>query len=212
MGAETGASARGGPSPLRVEPTAIPDVLLLTPRRHGDERGALVEVYRRDRFAAAGLDAEFVQENHAWSAARGTVRGLHFQAPPHAQAKLVRVSHGAVLDVAVDVRRGSPTFGRHVAVELSAANGLQLFIPEGFAHGYCSLTPDATVEYKLTAYYAPDSEHGVLWSDPDLGIDWPVDPHDAVLSEKDRGLARLAELPPLFRYGAADAAATERRP
>ena len=131
---------------------------------------------------------------------RGTVRGLHFQSPPFAQAKLLRVLRGAVLDVAVDIRVGSPTFGQHVAVELSAENGLQIFIPAGFAHGFCTLEPGTEVFYKVTAPYAPDNDHGVLWSDPELGIDWPVTPGAAVLSDKDKVHPRLSDLPEYFHY------------
>ena len=187
-------------APLRVESTAIPEVRLLIPRQHGDDRGTLIEAYREDRLREAGIESRFVQDNHAWSAERGTLRGLHFQAPPRAQAKLVRVSHGAILDVAVDIRQGSPTYGQHVAVELSRANGRQLLVPEGFAHGYCTLEPGTVVEYKLSAYYAPESDRGVLWNDPALGIEWPVDPAEAVVSDKDRKNPPLAELPAYFRY------------
>lgn len=182
----------------RVEPTAIAAVKLVTPRQHRDDRGTLVEVYNASVFAAAGLHQTFVQDNHAWSAAAGTVRGLHFQVQPHAQGKLVRVSHGAALDVAVDLRRDSDTYGRHVAVELSRENGRQVWVPQGFAHGYCTLEADTVVEYRLTAYYAPGSDHGLLWDDPDLGIPWPVDPDRVILSERDRAHPRLQDLPPCF--------------
>jgi dTDP-4-dehydrorhamnose 3,5-epimerase len=179
---------------LQVVETSIPGILLLLPRRLVDGRGFLAETYNRRRFAEAGVELDWVQENQAASAARGTVRGLHFQAPPAAQAKLVRVLRGAVLDVAVDIRRGSPTFGRHVAVELSAANFRQLLIPVGFAHGYCTLEPDTEVLYKVDGYYSPEHERGIRWDDPALGIDWPVTPDQAVLSEKDRSLPRLGDV------------------
>jgi len=175
-------------------PLALPEVLLLEPRRFGDARGFFVETYNRTRWAEAGIGAEFIQDNHSMSAARGTVRGLHFQAPPRAQAKLIRVAKGAVLDVAVDIRRGSPSFGRHVAVELSAENGRQLYVPEGFAHGFQTLTEGAEVLYKVTDYYAPEAEAGLLWSDPALGIDWPVSPDEATVNLRDAGFPALDEL------------------
>lgn len=183
---------------IQVEPLALPECLLITPDRFGDERGYFSETYNSAAFKGHGIEAEFIQDNQSLSAAQGTLRGLHFQSPPFAQAKLLRVLRGAVLDVAVDIRVGSPTFGRHVAVELSAENGLQIFIPVGFAHGFCTLEPGTEVFYKVTAPYAPDHDHGVLWSDPDLGIDWPVTSEAAVLSEKDKVHPRLSDLPDYF--------------
>jgi len=174
--------------------TEIPGVRLVRYRRHGDARGWLAETWSRRAFAAAGIDADFVQDNHSYSAEPGTVRGLHFQRPPAAQAKLVRVLAGAVLDVAADIRPGSPTFGRHVAVRLSADEPAMLFVPEGFAHGFCTLAPDTEVAYRVTAPYAPELEGGVAWDDPDLAVPWPVDPAAAVLSERDRRWPRLADL------------------
>jgi dTDP-4-dehydrorhamnose 3,5-epimerase len=171
---------------MDVVSLAIPDVKLITPRRIGDARGFFAETYNRDRFAAAGLIADFTQDNHSLSRPRGTVRGLHFQRGPHAQAKLVRVLRGAVFDVVLDIRPGSPTYGRHAAIELSAAAGAQLLIPEGFAHGFCTTEPDTEVFYKVNRDYAPDHEGGILWNDPGLGIAWPVVPAQAVLSERDR--------------------------
>jgi dTDP-4-dehydrorhamnose 3,5-epimerase len=175
-------------------PLALPEVLLIEPRRFGDARGFFVETYNRLRWEEAGVVGEFRQDNHSMSAARGTVRGLHFQAPPRAQAKLVRVARGAVLDVAVDIRRGSKTYGRHVAVELSAENGLQLYVPEGFAHGYQTLTEAAEVLYKVTDYYAPEAEAGLLWCDPALGIDWRSAPSEATVNARDAGFPALADL------------------
>jgi dTDP-4-dehydrorhamnose 3,5-epimerase len=175
-------------------PLALPDVLLLAPKRHGDERGFFVETYNRRRWEEAGVVGEFVQDNHSMSAVRGTVRGLHFQAPPRAQAKLVSVAAGAVLDVVVDIRRGSPTYGRHVAVELSAQNGLQLYVPEGFAHGFQTLSERAEVLYKVTDYYAPEAEGGLLWCDPALGVDWPVPPSEATVNARDAAYPTLADL------------------
>jgi dTDP-4-dehydrorhamnose 3,5-epimerase len=185
---------------MDIQRLAIPEILVLKPAKFGDERGFFSETYNRKRFAEAGIDLDFVQDNHARSAQAGTVRGLHFQTPPFAQDKLLRVVKGAVLDVAVDVRHGSPTFGRHVAVELSEGAWNQILVPVGFAHGYCTLTPDTEVIYKVTNYYAPKNDAGMLWNDPDLGIDWPVRAEDAILSDKDRALPRFADLPVHFTY------------
>lgn len=173
---------------------------LIAPARHGDCRGFFSETWSRAAFAAIGIDCDFVQDNHSLSRARGTVRGLHFQTPPFAQAKLVRVARGAVFDVAVDIRHGSPTFGQHVAVELSAENWHQLFVPEGFAHGFCTLQPDTEVLYKVSAPYAPDHDRGLLWDDPALDIDWPVKADEAVVSDKDRAQPRLDELEAAFTW------------
>lgn len=170
----------------------IEGLLLLEPRKFGDARGFFSETYNRRQLASLGFDAAFVQDNQSLSVEAGVVRGLHFQSPPHAQAKLVRVVRGAILDVAVDLRRGSPTYGDHAAVELSAANWRQLLIPVGFAHGFATLEPNCELAYKVTDYYAPDHDHGLLWNDPDLGIDWPVAAEAAILSEKDRAQPRLA--------------------
>lgn len=173
---------------------AIPEVLLIAPKRFGDERGFFSETYNKAVLAEAGFDGAFVQDNHSLSPRRGTVRGLHYQAPPHAQAKLIRVTRGAVFDVAVDIRRGSPTFGRHVGVELSAANWTQLLVPAGFAHGFQTLTEDCEVLYKVTDYYAPSSEGGLLWDDPALGIAWPLASAEAGLNDRDAAWPSLAEL------------------
>ncbi len=183
---------------MKVQPLEIPDVKLLTPRRFDDPRGFFSETYNADRYAAAGIDCVFVQDNHSRSARRGTLRGLHYQNPPHAQAKLVRVVRGAVFDVAVDIRRGSPTYGRHVGAVLSAENWSQMFVPTGFAHGYCTLESDTEIIYKVDALYAPAHEHGLFWADPDLAIDWPVAPAEVVLSDKDRALPRFADLDSAF--------------
>jgi dTDP-4-dehydrorhamnose 3,5-epimerase len=183
---------------MQVEDTAIPEVKIITPKKFGDARGFFSEVYSRAAFEKAGLDLNFVQDNHSHSGAPGTIRGLHFQTAPFAQDKLVRVVRGRVLDVAVDLRRGSPTFGAHVAVELSAANWRQLLVPVGFAHGFCTLEPDCEVLYKVTAPYSAANDYGLAFDDPALGIDWGVDPAQAVLSDKDRKHPRLAELGPQF--------------
>ncbi|RFB80891.1 dTDP-4-dehydrorhamnose 3,5-epimerase [Methylovirgula sp. 4M-Z18] len=177
----------------------IPAIRLIRPKRHGDARGYFAEVYRVDKAAAAGLPA-FVQDNHALSQSAGTLRGLHFQIGAAAQAKLVRCLRGRILDVAVDLRHGSPTFGAHVAYELSAENGDQLYIPAGFAHGYCTLEPDTEITYKVSAYYDASADKGLTFDDPALKIAWPVAADLAVLSAKDRALPKLAELPAYFSY------------
>jgi dTDP-4-dehydrorhamnose 3,5-epimerase len=181
-----------------VEPTALPDVKIVRPKRVGDARGFFSEVYNRRAFADAGIALEFVQDNHSLSASAGTVRGLHFQTAPFPQDKLVRVSRGRILDVAVDLRRSSPTFGQHVAVEVSAENWVQLLVPVGFAHGFCALEDNTEVIYKVTQYYSAAHDKGVLWSDPALGIAWPVAASDATLSAKDQQLPRLSECPDVF--------------
>ncbi|MEM9882353.1 MAG: dTDP-4-dehydrorhamnose 3,5-epimerase [Planctomycetota bacterium] len=179
---------------MQVLPTAIPAVQRLAPKRFGDHRGYFAEVYSRPKLAEHGIDLDFVQDNESLSAAVGTVRGLHFQTPPHAQDKLVRCAQGALLDVAVDIRKGSPTYGRHVTAVLSAENGEQLLVPRGFAHGFATLAPDTMILYKVTGTYAPQCDAGLLWSDPALGIDWQTTADDAVLSDKDAKLPTLAEL------------------
>src|SRR3712207_1712340 len=171
---------------MQIDDTALPGVKVLTPRRFGDARGWLSESWNRETPRARGIDLDFVQDNHSLSADLGTVRGLHYQRPPHAQAKLVRVVAGAILDVAVDVRRGSPTFGRWVAEELTAENGRQLLVPVGFLHGFVTRAPDTQVVYKCTDVYAPDCDGAVAWDDPEIGIDWGLEPGAAVLSDKDR--------------------------
>lgn len=177
---------------LDVRQTEIPGVLILTPKRWADARGFFVETWNADRFRQAGVAQDFVQDNHSYSAEAGTVRGLHYQSPPRAQAKLVRVMRGAVIDVAVDVRQGSPTYGRHVRALLSAENGAQLFVPAGFLHGFATLAPHTDVAYKVNDYYSQPNDGGVLWNDPDLAIDWGVDPARAVLSDKDAKAQRFA--------------------
>ena len=185
---------------MRVISTEIADLKEIRPVRHGDQRGFFSEIFREDVLRQHGIDVTFVQENHSLSVERGVVRGLHFQSPPAGQAKLVRVGSGSILDVAVDIRAGSPTYGRHVAVVLSAAEGNQLFVPEGFAHGFCTLEPNTEVIYKVNRYYSREHDLGVAWNDPRLGIAWPVSEDAAVLSDKDRRQPALAELPPHFRY------------
>jgi len=186
--------------PMQVLATAIPDVKEVKPVRRFDPRGFFSEIFREDLLRQHGIAPPFVQENLSLSADRGVVRGLHFQIGGAAQAKLVRCPRGSILDVAVDIRRGSPTFGRHVAVALSGQNWQQVYVPRGFAHGYCTLEPDTEVIYKVTAYYDPPSERGIAWDDPQIGIAWPVAAKDAILTERDRALPRLSELADFFPY------------
>ncbi len=181
-----------------VTPTAIPDVIVLTPRRFADARGYFCETFNARRFAEIRPGVDFVQDNLSHSAARFTVRGLHFQAPPHAQAKLVSVLRGAVLDVAVDIRVGSPSYGRHVAMTLTAERGEQMFVPRGFAHGYCTLEPDTLVAYKVDNFYAPAADGGIFWADPALAIAWPATPAQALLSDRDQRHPPLAASPSPF--------------
>ena len=183
---------------MRVQSLAIPEVKLLVPNKYGDDRGFFSEVYNKETFATAGINVDFVQDNHSLSADPGTVRGLHYQAPPFAQDKLVRVVRGSVFDVAVDIRRGAPTYGQHVSVVLSASEWNQVLVPIGFAHGFMTLEADTEVIYKVSAHYAPDHDFGVLWNDDDLGIDWPL--ADAILSNKDREQPAFAELASPFGY------------
>jgi dTDP-4-dehydrorhamnose 3,5-epimerase len=180
--------------------SSLPEVKLVSPKRFEDARGAFAETYSWRALAAAGIIDDFVQDNHSWSAIAGTVRGLHFQIPPFAQAKLVRCSAGRIFDVAVDIRRGSPSYGRYVAAELSAVNGLQLYIPAGFAHGLATLEPGTEVQYKVSADYSRAHDAGLFWNDPALGIAWPLDPSAAALSEKDRRLPPLSEFASPFEY------------
>ena len=179
---------------LSVEETAIPAVKIVTPKKFGDHRGFFSETWSRKAFAEVGLDLDFVQDNQSLSAPVGTLRGLHFQSVPFAQDKLVRVTRGRILDVAVDIRASSPTFGKHVAVELSAQNWKQLLVPVGFAHGFVTLEPDTEVLYKVTAPYAPENDHGLAFDDPALGIDWRLPLSGLTLSDKDRKHPRLAEM------------------
>lgn len=180
---------------------AIPEVLVIEPRRLGDARGFFCETFRSDKLAEQGFTVPFVQDNHSLSAQPGTLRGLHYQRPPHAQDKLIRVIRGAILDVAVDIREGSPTYGRSVSARISAENGSQILVPKGFAHGFVTLEPDTEVLYKVTDYYAPDCDAGILWNDPDLAVDWEF-AGEPTLSAKDAALPAFRDLPAgLFPYG-----------
>jgi len=183
---------------MLVEDTAIAGVKIVTPKKHGDARGFFSEVYNRTAWESAGFRFEFVQDNHSFSAAVGTLRGLHFQTPPFAQDKLIRVARGRILDVAVDIRRSSPTFGKYVTVELSVENWRQLLVPIGFAHGFVTLEPDTEVLYKTTAVFSPANDRGVAWDDPDIGVAWPLSEAGPMLSDKDRRWPRLREAQELF--------------
>jgi dTDP-4-dehydrorhamnose 3,5-epimerase len=183
---------------MEVRPTQIPDVKLLVLRKHGDTRGFFSETYNRRDFAALGIGLEFVQDNQVLSGPAGTVRGLHYQLPPAAQSKLVRVTRGRIFDVAVDIRRGSPSFGKFASSELSAEEWNQLYIPAGFAHGYCTLTADTEVIYKVSDYYTPVHERAIRWNDPAIGIPWPIGEAAAIISDRDRRSPLLAQQPDLF--------------
>jgi dTDP-4-dehydrorhamnose 3,5-epimerase len=179
---------------VEVRRLDLPGVLEVRPTRHGDERGFFSEVWNRERWREAGIDQEFVQDNHSLSKERGVLRGLHYQAPPVAQAKLVRVTRGAVFDVAVDIRSGSPTFGRWVSTILSAELWNQLFIPAGFAHGFLTLEPESEVVYKVSAAYSAEHDRAIRFDDPDIAIEWPIEAHELTLSDKDRSAPRLADV------------------
>lgn len=187
---------------MQIELTKLPGVLILTPRRFGDARGWFSEVWNRETLAKHGITYEFVQDNHSFSAPVGTVRGLHFQSPPHAQTKLVRCGRGRVFDVAVDIRLGSPTYGQWVGEELSAENGRQLLIPTGFLHGFVTREPDSELLYKCSDVYAPDCDGAVRFDDPDIGIDWGIDTTSATLSDKDAKAPFFKDFKSPFQYEA----------
>jgi dTDP-4-dehydrorhamnose 3,5-epimerase len=192
-------AAPAGVSARRCELVTGP--LLLSPRRFGDERGFFCESFKAEWFAAFGIEAHFIQDNHSLSRDVGVVRGLHFQAPPFAQGKLLRVLNGAIVDIIVDIRAGSPTYGTALTVRLDSQKGDQLWVPIGFAHGFATLEPNTEVLYKVTAPYAPDCEGGLLWDDPALGLDWPVGREKAILSQRDKEWPSLADLKTPFGYG-----------
>lgn len=185
---------------MDIETTDIEGLLIVRPKKFGDERGFFSEVFKQEALRAAGSDIVWTQDNHAFSAARGVLRGLHFQAPPFAQAKLIRVVRGAIYDVAVDIRTGSPTYGRHVGLELSTDNWLQLMVPAGFAHGYCTLTENTEVIYKVSAPYAPQCEGGLSWSDPALELRWPIATRDVQANDRDMNWPHLRDLQSPFVY------------
>ena len=182
----------------RAEKTDLDGVVVIVPARHGDARGFFSETFNRAAFHEVGVDRDFIQDNHSLSRESGTIRGLHFQIAPFAQAKLVRVLRGAICDAAVDIRRSSPTYGRSIAVTLSAENGAQLFVPAGFAHGFCTLEPDTEVFYKVDAPYSREHERGLRWNDPAIGIEWPVPESAATVLERDRMYPTLDGLPAYF--------------
>jgi dTDP-4-dehydrorhamnose 3,5-epimerase len=187
---------------VNITPLSIPDVKILEPERFGDQRGFVSETYNRRTLARCGIELEFVQDNHSLSGPKGTIRGLHYQSPPFAQDKLIRVVRGSILDVAVDLRQGSPTYGKHVAALISARAWNQILVPIGFAHGFCTLEADTEIIYKVTNYYSPEHDLGVLWNDPELGIEWPVSAARYVLSPKDQRLPRLSDIVSPFAYAA----------
>ncbi|NJB67920.1 dTDP-4-dehydrorhamnose 3,5-epimerase [Desulfobaculum xiamenense] len=183
---------------MEFQETDFPGLFVIRPKVHGDRRGFFLESWSRREFAAHGVDVDFVQDNHARSLKAGVLRGLHFQTPPAAQAKLVRVTRGAVYDVVVDLRVGSPTYGRWHAETLSDENFLQMFVPAGFAHAYVTLCDEVEFQYKVDAFYAPGSDSGIIWNDPDLAITWPVE--NPVLSDKDLKLQRFRDFVSPFSF------------
>lgn len=185
---------------MEIDSFGITGIFVVTPHQIGDERGYFAETFRLDRFIDACGDWIFVQDNESRSAKIGTVRGLHFQCEPYAQGKLVRCIAGALFDVAVDIRRGSPTFGQWVSETLTPDNGKQLWVPPGFAHGFCTLEPNTTVCYKVTSYYNADCDKGIAWDDTSIGVSWPPVADPQTLSEKDRMQPRLVELPEYFLW------------
>lgn len=183
---------------MKIYETEIDGVLIIEPAKHVDSRGFLSEVFNESRLAELGITTRFVQENHTLSTDAGTVRGLHFQIPPKEAAKLVRVTRGAIFDVAVDLRRSSPTYGKHVATVLDTDNWLQMFIPGGFAHGFCTMQPHTEVTYRVSDHWSPEVDRGVRWDDPELGIAWPIGRDEAIVSDKDRAQPQLTELETYF--------------
>ena len=178
---------------MQIRPLDLDGVLEISPRKFGDDRGFFSETYNAKSFAEAAIDLTFVQDNHSYSAARGVVRGLHYQLPPFAQDKLVRVTRGAILDVAVDIRKGSPTFGKWVALEVSAEKWNQILVPKGFAHGFITLVEHTEVIYKVTNYYSPEHDRSIRFDDPAIGIDWPIPASGVQLSDKDQKAPMLAD-------------------
>lgn len=186
---------------MQIEKTALEGVLLLTPKRFADSRGFFSESWSRRQMADHGLTHDWVQDNHSLSMQKGTVRGLHFQSPPHAQAKLVRCGRGALFDVAVDIRKGSPTYGQWVGEELNFENGRQLLIPAGFLHGFTTLTAETEIIYKCSDYYAPDCDGAVRFDSPGIGIDWRLGDTAPLLSDKDAAAQDFADFDSPFTYG-----------
>lgn len=185
---------------MQVQALEIPEVKLIIPSIHRDERGFFSETFNARALVASGIKDDFVQDNHSLSVQRGVVRGLHFQVPPNAQGKLIRVIRGSIFDVAVDIRSGSPTYGKHVSALLSAASWNQLWVPKGFAHGFCTLEPDTEVLYKVADYFAPECDRGLRWDDSDIGIPWPIAVANVILSAKDKLHPALKSLPSYFQF------------
>ncbi|MDB5693699.1 MAG: dTDP-4-dehydrorhamnose 3,5-epimerase [Alphaproteobacteria bacterium] len=185
---------------MKIRRLGIPDLAEIIPARHGDHRGFFSEVWNAAALAAEGIDVGFVQDNHSYSAEAGVLRGLHYQEPPFAQAKLVRVTRGAIFDVAVDIRHGSPTFGGWVGLTISAADWNQIYVPEGFAHGFVTLEPDCEVLYKVSAPYSREHDRSIRFEDPAIGIEWPFAGTTPIVSDKDRTAPLLADVGPAFRY------------
>ncbi|MCH9809066.1 MAG: dTDP-4-dehydrorhamnose 3,5-epimerase [Alphaproteobacteria bacterium] len=191
---------------MQVKPLSLPEVLEITPVKHGDARGFFSETFNVERFSGAGVDLSWVQDNHSYSAPQGVLRGLHFQTPPHAQDKLVRVVKGAILDIAVDIRKGSPRYGKWCSLEVSAEKWNQILVPKGFAHGFVTLVPDTEVIYKVSALYAPDNDHSIHYADPDIGIDWALGDAVPILSAKDAAAPALQDVDTGFTYQNGDGA------
>jgi len=187
---------------MQIKELAIPDIKILTPVQHRDNRGFFSEIYNRQTLLEAGIELEFVQENYSWSVDINTVRGLHFQTGEFQQDKLVQVVRGAILDIAIDLRHGSPWYGQYVCAEISAENWQQVLVPKGFAHGFLTLQPNTAVMYRVTTHYSPAHDAGIRWNDPDIGIDWPINENEAVLSDKDSTLPFLSDCDTLFVYEA----------
>ena len=187
---------------LKAESILDPSVMLITPQRHTDDRGFFVEMYSRESLAEVGIRDTFVQDNYSLSRQRGVIRGMHFQIDPHPTAKLVSVIKGAIWDVVLDLRHGSPTFGEHAGVELTPDDGTQIYVPVGFAHGFVTLEPDTEVFYKVTDHWSPEVDRGVAWDDVDLAIPWPIPESEAILSDKDRAQPSFADLPTYFEWKA----------
>ena len=186
---------------MQIKFTKLPGVLIFEPRKHGDHRGFFSEVYNSEQLSKHGIEIDFLQDNQSLSEKSGTLRGLHYQAPPFAQDKLVRVLRGSILDVAVDIRHGSPTFGTHITEIISAEKWNQIFVPKGFAHGFITLEDSTEVIYKVSNYYAPDFDFGIKWNDPEINIDWGVNNADVIISEKDQNQPYLNEIDTPFVYG-----------
>lgn len=183
---------------MNIIKTKIPEVVILEPKVFGDNRGFFMESYNKETFKSIGMDMNFKQDNHSLSQPAGTLRGLHFQTNPKAQSKLVRVTNGAIYDVAVDIRKGSPTYGEWIGAILTADNKRQLLVPKGFAHGFCTLVENTEVQYKVDEYYSPENDSGIYWNDPDIDIDWPF--KEPVLSEKDKANPLLRDSDHNFKY------------